>query len=80
MEGFGVVYKRNAFFFRILYEIASGDYSALAMTSQESHCESAVADAAVSVQVTHEGTEFLRRRSNLLGRRACALRGAIVAI
>ena len=61
MEGFGVVYKRNAFFFRILYEIASGDYSALAMTSQVSHCVSAVADAAVSVHITHKSTEFLGR-------------------
>ena len=57
----GVVYKRNAFFCRILQEIASGDYSALAMTSQESRCESAVADAAVSVHITHKSTEFLGR-------------------
>ena len=41
-------------------EIASSDFIALAMTSQESHCESAVADAAVSVHITHEGIGFLR--------------------
>ena len=44
--------------------IASGDFIALAMTSRKSHCESAVADAAVSVQITHARTKFLRRRES----------------
>ena len=61
MEGFGVVYKRNAFFCRILQEIASGDCSAFAMTSLERHCESAAVDAAVSMHITHKSTEFLGR-------------------
>jgi len=56
---FGVVHERNAFLRSMLQGIASGDFIALAMTSQESHCESAVEDAAVSVQITHKKTEFL---------------------
>ena len=58
---FGVVHERNAFLSSILQVIASGDFIALAMTSRKSHCESAVADAAVSVQITHARTKFLRR-------------------
>ena len=58
---FGVVHERNAFLRSMLQGIASGDFIALAMTSQESHCESAVADAAVSVHITHKSTEFLGR-------------------
>ena len=56
---FGVVHERNAFLRRTREGIASGDIVALAMTSQESHCESAVADAAVSAHIAHEKTEFL---------------------
>ncbi len=56
---FGVVHERNAFLRGMLQGISSGDFIALAMTSQESHCESAVADAAVSVQITHKKTESL---------------------
>jgi len=48
----GVINERNAFLRSILQAIASGDFIALAMTAQESHCESDVADAAVSVQIT----------------------------
>jgi hypothetical protein len=59
-QRFGVVHGRNAFLSSILQAIASGDFVALAMTSQESHCESAVADAAVSAQITPEKNKFLR--------------------
>ena len=50
---FGVVRERNAFLSSVLQSLASGDFIALAMTSQESRCESAVADAAVSSYITH---------------------------
>ena len=58
---FEVVHERNAFLRRTREKIASGDIIALAMTLEERHCESAVADAAVSEQITHVRTEFLRR-------------------
>ena len=43
--------------------IASGNVVALAMTGEERHCESAVADAAVSSYMAYESNMFLRRRS-----------------
>ena len=73
MEGFGVVYKRNAFFCRILQEIASGDCSAFAMTSLERHCESAAVDAAVSMHITHKSTEFLGRSESDVPARCSAM-------
>jgi len=57
---FGVVHERNAFLRRTREKIASGNVIALAMTAEERHCESAVADAAVSSYITHE-KKFLRR-------------------
>jgi hypothetical protein len=56
---FGVVHERNAFLRRILQSLASGAFITLVMTSQESHCESAVADAAVSSYITHAKASFL---------------------
>ena len=64
---FGVVHERNAFLRRTREKIASGNVIALAMTTEERRCESAVADAAVSVQITHERTEFLRRSPDKSG-------------
>ena len=42
--------------------IASGNVVALAMTEEERHCESVVADAAVSSYIAHERNKFLSRR------------------
>ena len=42
-------------------KIASGNIVALAMTAEERHCESAVADAAVSSYMAYESNMFLRR-------------------
>jgi hypothetical protein len=50
---FGVVHEGNAFLKRTREKIASGNVVAFAMTAEERHCESAVADAAVSVQIIH---------------------------
>ena len=58
---FGVVHERNAFLRRTREKIASGNVIALAMTAEERHCESAVADAAVSSYIAHERNKFLRR-------------------
>ena len=41
-------------------KIASGNVVALAMTAEERHCESAMADVAVSSYITHERNKFLR--------------------
>jgi hypothetical protein len=57
----GVVHERNAFLRRTREKIASGNVIALAMTAEERHCESAVADATVSSYITHERNKFLRR-------------------
>jgi hypothetical protein len=58
---FGVVHERNAFLRHTREKIASGNVAALAMTTEERHCESAVADAAVSSYITHERNKFLGR-------------------
>ena len=58
---FGVVHERNAFLKRTREKIASGNVVALAMTTEERHCESAVADAAVSSYIAHERNKFIRR-------------------
>ena len=58
---FGVVHERNEFLKRTKEKIASGDFIALAMTAEERHCESAVADAAVSSYIAHERNKFLSR-------------------
>jgi hypothetical protein len=58
---FGDVHERNTFLGSTLQAIASGDIIALAMTSKQGHCESAVADVAVSVQITNERNKFFRR-------------------
>jgi hypothetical protein len=58
---FGVVHGRNALLKRTWAKIASGNVIALAMTSDERHCESAVADAAVSLYIAHGRNKFLRR-------------------
>ena len=57
---FGVVHERNAFLRRTREKIASGNVIAFAMTAEERHCESAVADAAVSAQIAYKRTQFLR--------------------
>ena len=58
---FGVVHVRNALLKRTRAKIASGTVIALAMTANERHCESAVADAAVSWYIAQSRNKFLRR-------------------
>ena len=57
----GVVHRRNVFFKRTRAKIAKGKVIALAMTAEERHCESAVADAAVLLYIAHGRNRFLRR-------------------
>jgi hypothetical protein len=58
---FGVVHERNAFLRCTKKKIASGNVFALAMTVEKRHCETAVADAAVSSYITLKRNKFLRR-------------------
>ena len=58
---FGFIHERNAFLKRTRKKIASDNVVALAMTAEERHCESAVADAAVSSYIAHERNKLLRR-------------------
>ena len=61
---FGVVHERNAFLKLSREKIASGNVVALAMTAEERHCESAVADAAVSSYSAKQVSEKERQRRN----------------